>query len=62
MGDLSEYESKQAIVDYMPDLCPNDGPKAVAPMLWEFSQVMKPGDVVFAKLGLHKVCGWGYRP
>lgn len=59
MGDLSEYESKEAIVDYMPDLCPDSGPAAVSPMLWEFAHVMKPGDVVFAKLGLHKVCGWG---
>jgi len=59
MGDLLEYDSKQAIAEYMPELCPDSGPAQVAPMLWEFSRVMKPGDVVFAKLGLHKVCGWG---
>jgi 5-methylcytosine-specific restriction protein B len=59
MGDLEEYDSKQAIADYMPELSPDSGPASVAPMLWEFVHVMKPGDVVFAKLGLHKVCGWG---
>lgn len=59
MGDLLQYESKQAITDRMPELRPESGPAQVAPMLWEFSRVMKPGDVVFAKLGLHKVCGWG---
>lgn len=59
MGDLDEYDSKQAIAEYMPELSPDSGPASVAPMLWEFAHVMKPGDVVFAKLGLHKVCGWG---
>lgn len=59
MGDLSEYDSKQAIAEYMPELCPDAGPAHVAQMLWDFSQIMKQGDVVFAKLGLHKVCGWG---
>lgn len=59
MGDLTEYDSKQAIADYMPELSPHSGPAHVAPMLWEFAHVMKHGDVVFAKLGLHKVCGWG---
>ncbi|QDV11496.1 5-methylcytosine-specific restriction enzyme B [Rosistilla oblonga] len=59
MGDLQEYDSKQAIAQYIPELSPDSGPASVAPMLWEFAHVLKPGDVVFAKLGLHKVCGWG---
>ncbi len=59
MGNLDEYESKQAITDYVPKLSPDSGPVHVAQMLWEFAHVMKQGDVVFAKLGLHKVCGWG---
>lgn len=59
MGDLDEYDSKQAIAEYMPELCPESGPAHVAQMLWDFAHVMKPGDIVFAKLGLHKICGWG---
>jgi len=59
MGNLDEYDSKKAIADYMPQLSPDSGPAHVAQMLWEFSRVMKQGDIVFAKLGLHKVCGWG---
>ena len=59
MGNLDEYDSKQAIAEYMPELSPDSGPVLVAQMLWDFAHVMKQGDVVFAKLGLHKVCGWG---
>lgn len=59
MGDLTDYESKEAVVDYVPQFYPDAGPAMVASMLWEFAHVMKAGDVVFAKLGLHKVCGWG---
>lgn len=59
LGDLNDYESKEAVVDYVPQFYPDAGPAAVANMLWEFAQVMKVGDIVFAKLGLHKVCGWG---
>jgi 5-methylcytosine-specific restriction protein B len=59
LGDLNDYESKDAIVDYVPQFYPGSGPAAVASMLWEFAHVMKAGDIVFAKLGLHKVCGWG---
>ncbi len=59
LGDLNDYESKEAVVDYVPQFYPDAGPAAVANMLWEFAHVMKVGDIVFAKLGLHKVCGWG---
>jgi 5-methylcytosine-specific restriction enzyme B len=59
MGDLNDYDSKEAVVDYVPQFYPDSGPAMVASMLWEFAHVMKAGDIVFAKLGLHKVCGWG---
>lgn len=59
MGDLNDYDSSEAVADYVPELCPDSGPAKVARMLWDFGHVMKPGDVVFAKLGLYKVCGWG---
>lgn len=59
MGDLNDYDSKEAVADYVPQFYPDAGPAMVASMLWEFAHVMKVGDIVFAKLGLHKVCGWG---
>lgn len=59
MGDLNEYDSKEAIAEYVPEYYPDSGPAKVARMLWDFGHTMKPGDVVFAKLGLYKVCGWG---
>ncbi len=59
VGDLNDYESKEAVAEYIPQFYPKSGAAAVASMLWDFVHVMKPGDVVFAKLGLHKVCGWG---
>jgi len=59
MGNLNEYDSKEAVGEYLSQFYPSAGTTAVSGMLWEFAHVMKPGDVVFAKLGLHKVCGWG---
>ncbi|QDT51694.1 5-methylcytosine-specific restriction enzyme B [Symmachiella dynata] len=59
MGDLLEYDSKEAMAEYIPKVYEDTGPVHVAHMLWEFAREMKPGDVVFAKRGLHKICGWG---
>jgi 5-methylcytosine-specific restriction protein B len=59
MEDLSEYESKEAMAEYVPQVYEEAGPAAVAHMLWDFAHEMKPGDIVFAKRGLHKICGWG---
>ena len=59
MGNLLDYGSKEAIAEQVPKVYEDKGPVQVAHMLWEFSYVMQPGDVVFAKRGLHKVCGWG---
>jgi 5-methylcytosine-specific restriction protein B len=59
LEDLQAYDSPEAIAEYLPEYYPDSGPKRVGRMLWEFSHEMKPGDVVFAKRGLHKVCGWG---
>lgn len=59
MGDLSGYGSKAAMVERLPEVYEDSGPVHVAHMLWDFAREMKPGDVVFAKRGLFKVCGWG---
>lgn len=59
MGDLSKYESKESMVDFIPKVYEDSGPAHIAYMMWEFAREMKRGDVVFAKRGLHKICGWG---
>ncbi len=59
MGDLSGFESKRELAKHIPEQYPDRGPAHVAMMLWDFYHEMKPGDVVFAKRGLHTVCGWG---
>ena len=59
MGDLLKYDSKESMAEYLPKVYEDAGPVHVAHMLWEFAHEMNPGDVVFAKRGLHKVCGWG---
>jgi hypothetical protein len=51
-GDLSEYGSQAELEEYAES-------KAAARMLWLFYKTMKPGDVVFAKIGRSAICGWG---
>ena len=59
MGNLANYASKESMVEYLPKVLKDAGPVKVARMLWEFAHEMKIGDVVFAKRGVNKVCGWG---
>lgn len=59
IGELDQYESKEAIASEVAEVFPDQGAKSVAAMLWDFANEMKPGDVVFAKKGLFKICGWG---
>ena len=59
VGDLNEFSTKEEINEKVAQVYPDNSPSAVASMLWNFSYSMKPGDVVFAKAGLFKVCGWG---
>lgn len=59
MGNLMAYQSKEDMAHSIPKIYENSGPVHVAHMLWEFAREMKRGDVVFAKRGLHQVCGWG---
>jgi len=51
-GDLSEYKSQSQLEEYAES-------KAAARMLWLFCNTMKPGDIVFAKVGRSAICGWG---
>jgi len=59
VGSLDDFETKAEISTTVAEVYPDNGPAKVASMLWSFSRVMKPGDVVFAKQGLFKIVGWG---
>jgi tRNA A37 threonylcarbamoyladenosine biosynthesis protein TsaE len=58
--DLTKYDSqeeiKEALVERFPE---NKNPSNSTLALWEFSSVMKPGDVVIAKEGKTKYIGYG---
>jgi hypothetical protein len=58
LGDLTSYNSKEEILKTL-DQVPNTNNWLVALMLWNISREMKPGDIVFAKLGRSEVIGWG---
>ena len=60
LGDLSLYSSKEAMKEKMKFLYgdertyKNDGHAT-----WQFANEVKPGDIVFAKLGMYKIIGRG---
>jgi 5-methylcytosine-specific restriction protein B len=58
LGDLASYNSKEEILKTL-EQAPNTNNWLVALMLWNISREMKPGDIVFAKLGRSEVIGWG---
>ena len=49
LGDLTQYESQTEVQDRLQELFPEKSQKYVAHMPWQFANVIKPGDVVFAK-------------
>ena len=60
IGDLNKYESKTAMKQAMKkSLDPEKSYKMAAHATWQFVHDMKPGDVVFAKKGLHYIIGRG---
>ncbi|QDS94650.1 5-methylcytosine-specific restriction enzyme B [Roseimaritima multifibrata] len=59
VGDLSNFDSVDAVAARASETYPDYGSKAVARMLWHFCEKMTPGDVVFAKRGRSGVYGWG---
>ncbi|MEY4243339.1 MAG: 5-methylcytosine-specific restriction enzyme [Verrucomicrobiota bacterium] len=58
LGDLTSYDSKEEILKTL-DQTPNTNNWLIALMLSNISREMKPGDIVFAKLGRSEVIGWG---
>ena len=60
IGDLTAYDSKDAMKQAMKDqINPNYSWKNAAHATWQFVHDMKPGDVVFAKKGMHHIIGRG---
>ena len=60
IGDFRQYGSKSAIKEAMQDAFdPNQSFSHACLIAWQFPKEMKPGDVVFAKKGIHKILGYG---
>ena len=60
IGDLSTYGSKDEMKQAMKEkIDPSKPYKNAAHATWQFVHDMKPGDIVFAKKGMHLVVGRG---
>ncbi|MGO5020581.1 AAA family ATPase [Roseburia faecis] len=60
IGDFSQYSSKDEMKAAMKEkIDPTKPYKNAAHATWQFLQEMKPGDIVFAKKGMHSVIGRG---
>ena len=60
IGDLSEYNSKTEMKEAMQRLIsPEKAFTMAAHATWQFANEMNPGDIVFAKKGMHLVIGRG---
>ncbi len=60
MGDLKQYPSKESMRNTMKEIYNKDfSYKNSALETWQFANEMEPGDIVYAKKGLHKIVGRG---
>ena len=60
IGDFRQYHSKSEIAEKLNEVLePDKNYSSTAKALFEFANVMKPGDIVFAKNGLYSVIGRG---
>lgn len=61
MGDLSFYNSRDKITDKLREISSNSKSsfRNDCLALWEFANVVKPGDIVYAKQGRNKIIGRG---
>lgn len=60
IGDLCSYGSKDEMKQAMKEtIDPNKSHKMAAHATWQFANDMKPGDIVFAKKGMHLIVGRG---
>jgi 5-methylcytosine-specific restriction protein B len=58
LGDLNNYNSKEALEEVMQG-DENEDKKNDILAVWEFSKIMKPGDIVIAKKGGQTLLGYG---
>lgn len=59
IGDLSRFKSREELEAALLQHSANRNIIHEALMLWNISHEMRPGDIVFAKLGRSEVIGWG---
>lgn len=60
IGDLRQYHSKDEMKQAMKkDIDPNYTYKMAAHATWQFANELKPGDIIFAKKGMHTIIGKG---
>ena len=59
LGDLSEYESREAIHDALIENGHGQNPTMASLGTWEFAHEIKKGDIVLAKKGRSVILGWG---
>lgn len=60
IGDLSIFNSKEEMKEAMKEkIDPSKPYKNAAHATWQFANEMKPGDIVFAKKGMHLIVGRG---
>ena len=59
LGDLGEYESREAIHDALIQEGRGQNPVMASLAAWEFAHEMKKGDIVLAKRGRSVILGWG---
>lgn len=60
IGDLSTFSSKEDMKNAMKrEINPDRSHKVGALATWQFANVMKPGDVIIVKKGMHQLVGKG---
>lgn len=60
IGDLSVFKSKEEMRKKMQEIInPQKDFSQSANVSWQFANVMKPGDIVYARKGLHKIISRG---
>ena len=59
LGDLGEYESREAIQSALIENGSGPNPSNHSLAVWEFAREMKIGDIVIAKKGRSVILGWG---
>ena len=58
-GNLNDFKNKKDLLELMSEEEPDKSQNINSSMLWDFSHVIKPGDVLLAKLGRSEIIGWG---